>query len=89
MVGIPKAHPEHSLHIDVQNADLRDGPLDARHRLKEAPSKNYVRRTEWNVRDCDGTMVFSIVARHTGRSRKTVDLAWKHGRSCLQIAAQV
>ena len=37
-----------------------DGPIDARYQLKETPSANYTQRTEWNVRDSDGTVVFSI-----------------------------
>jgi len=39
-----------------------DGPIDSRHRLKETPSGDYVERTEWNVRDSDGTVVLSIAA---------------------------
>jgi len=37
-----------------------DGPIDRRYQLKETPSIGYVQRTEWNVRDSDGTVVFSI-----------------------------
>ena len=36
------------------------GPIDARYQLKETPSSNYLQRTEWNVRDSDGTVMFSI-----------------------------
>ncbi len=34
-----------------------DGPLKEIYPLKETPSKNYAQRTEWNVRDSDGTLV--------------------------------
>ncbi len=65
-----------------------DGPIDARYRSQETPSENYVQRTEWNVRDSDGTVVFSIAAALTGGSTKTVELAKKHGRPCLHLSEQ-
>jgi hypothetical protein len=34
-----------------------DGPIDPRYSLRETPSADAVQRTEWNVRDSDGTMV--------------------------------
>ena len=34
-----------------------DGPLDPRYPLRETPSAHYAQRTEWNVRDSDGTLV--------------------------------
>ncbi|MCF7788694.1 MAG: putative molybdenum carrier protein [Prosthecobacter sp.] len=37
-----------------------DGPIDAKYELTETPSSNYLQRTEWNVRDTDGTIVFTI-----------------------------
>jgi len=37
-----------------------DSPIDVRYRLKETPSSNYTQRREWNVRDSDGTVVFSL-----------------------------
>lgn len=43
-----------------------DGPIDGRYQLQETPSSSYVERTEWNVRDSDGTVVFSIAAVLTG-----------------------
>src|SRR6478735_3602017 len=52
-----------------------DGPIDNGYRLQETPSANYVQRTEWNVRDSDSTVIFSIGETLTGGSKKTVDLA--------------
>lgn len=56
-----------------------DGPLPARYPLRETPSASYPERTEWNVRDSDGTLVL-----HRGRLRGgtslTVRLARKQGR---------
>jgi hypothetical protein len=63
-----------------------DGTIDARYLLKETPSSGYVQRTEWNVRDSDGTVVFSIAPVLTGGSKKTVDLAHKHGKPVLHLA---
>jgi hypothetical protein len=62
-----------------------DGPIDPRYQLKETPSSDYSQRTEWNVRDSDGTVVFSIKPMLTGGSKKTVDLARKHGKPVLHI----
>jgi hypothetical protein len=37
-----------------------DGTIDPRCNLQETPSGDYIQRTEWNARDSDGTVVFSI-----------------------------
>jgi len=34
-----------------------DGRIDERYPLEETPQRNYVQRTEWNVRDSDGTLI--------------------------------
>lgn len=64
-----------------------DGPLDARYQLNETPSANYLQRTEWNVRDSDGTVVFSIAEHLTGGSLKTLELAIKHRKPHLHLSA--
>ena len=63
-----------------------DGPIDDRYELTEMPSAGYVQRTEWNARDSDGTVIFSIGEALTGGSKKTVDLAPKHGKPLLQLS---
>src|SRR5690242_16007377 len=63
-----------------------DGPIDQRYQLKETPSSGNVQRTEWNARDSDGTVVFSIAPELTGGSKKTVFLAHKHGKPVLRIS---
>jgi hypothetical protein len=65
-----------------------DGPTHNRYELKETPSSNYAQRTEWNVRDSDGTVVFSIAAKLTGGSKKTVKLARKRRKPCLHLSAR-
>jgi hypothetical protein len=62
-----------------------DGPIDARYPLQETPSANHVQRTEWNARDSDGTVVFSIGEVLTGGCKETVDLARKHGKPVLHL----
>jgi len=63
-----------------------DGPIDSRYPLKETPSRSYVQRTEWNVRDSDGTVVFSIAPVLTGGSKKTIFLAHLHGKPVLRVS---
>jgi hypothetical protein len=36
-----------------------DGPIDETYPLSETPSEDYAQRTEWNVRDSDGTLVLN------------------------------
>ena len=65
-----------------------DGPISPRYNLKETTSSSYVQRTEWNVRDSDGTVVFSIVPTLTGGSKKTVVFAEKHRRPVIHISSK-
>jgi hypothetical protein len=44
-----------------------------------------VQRTEWNVRDTGGTVIFSIGQNLSGGSRKTLELTEKHNKPCLHI----
>jgi hypothetical protein len=64
-----------------------DGALDGRYQLQETPSANYLQRTEWNVRDSDGTVVFSIGEHLTGGSLRTLELAIKHRKPHLHLSA--
>ena len=36
-----------------------DGTIESRYPLRETPSEDYAQRTEWNVRDSDGTLVIT------------------------------
>lgn len=49
-------------------------------------SDSYLQRTEWNVRDTDGTVVFTLGAEETGGSLKTQGFARKRGKPCVHIA---
>jgi hypothetical protein len=63
-----------------------DGPIDAKYDLIETPSANYLQRTEWNVRDSDGTVVFTMAKEITGGSMRTIDFAKKHNKPCLHVS---
>jgi hypothetical protein len=62
-----------------------DGPIPAKYSLTETPPADYPQRTEWNVRDSDGTVVFTFSKEQTGGSLKTVGFAKKHGKPCIHI----
>jgi hypothetical protein len=54
--------------------------------LAETPSPNYAERTEWNVRDSDGTLVLMPAAhRLTQGTAMTVDLARRLGRPVVVL----
>jgi hypothetical protein len=64
-----------------------DGPIDPKYPLKETPSASYIQRTEWNVRDSDATVLFSIGPTLSGGSKKTVEFARVHKKRCLHLCA--
>ncbi len=63
-----------------------DGPIDWRYRLKETPSPAYAQRTEWNVRDSDGTVIFSVGPEVFGGSRLTIEFAQQHRKPWILIS---
>lgn len=63
-----------------------EGPIPSRYMLTEPPSSSYLQRTEWNVRDSDGTVVFPIASDATGGSLKTVQFARKHGKPFIHLS---
>ncbi len=65
-----------------------DGAIGSAYELKETPDTAYPQRTEWNVRDSDGTVIFTIAPTLTGGSALTRDLAVKHGKPCLHLAQE-
>jgi len=62
-----------------------DGRIDARYQLRETPRAAYIQRTEWNVRDSDGTVVFSMGPALQGGSREPVLLARRQGNPLLRV----
>ena len=61
-----------------------DGPIDGRYPLQETPTPDYMQRTDWNVRDSDGTL---IVAHRplSGGTAITERFAQRRGRPCLVV----
>ena len=64
------------------------GVIPPQYQLRETPSEEYIQRTEWNVRDSDGTVVFSIGARLSGGSNDTIAMAGEHRKPTLHISRE-
>ncbi|MCX8156706.1 MAG: putative molybdenum carrier protein [Verrucomicrobiae bacterium] len=64
-----------------------DGRLEDCYRLQETPSPAYAQRTEWNVRDSDGTVIFTCHAELSGGTLFTWECARKLGRPVLVLVA--
>lgn len=62
-----------------------DGVIANCYQLRETPSREYLQRTEWNVRDSDGTLVFSGTAKATGGTLRTVQFARAHAKPVLVL----
>jgi hypothetical protein len=62
-----------------------DGPIDQAYRLIETPSRNYLERTEWNVRDSDATAIFTLHQDLSGGSLRTAGFAARLGRPWIHL----
>jgi len=62
-----------------------DGTIDRRYNLVETHSEDYSQRTEWNVRDSDGTAVLSIRRELRGGSLLTVELAARYNKPVIHL----
>lgn len=65
--------------------NVDDGPLNTNYLLKETPSEENLERTEWNVRDADASVVFTLAAKAAGGSQKTISLARKLKKPYLHL----
>ena len=90
--GADRAALDIALRFDIPHSGwcpagrrAEDGPLSTRYRLKETPSRDYAQRTRWNVRDSDGTVVFTFDPEATGGSKLTLDYAGNIGKPHLHI----
>lgn len=63
-----------------------DGPIPPCYALCETPARKYSQRTEWNIRDSDATLVFSIDQRPQGGTRLTLELAKELGKPVLHLS---
>ena len=64
-----------------------DGPIPERYPLTETPRRDYAERTEWNVRDSDGTLVL-VSGKASGGTALTIALTEKLGRPCIAVAPE-
>lgn len=56
-----------------------DGSIPSKYPLRETAARTYAVRTEWNVRDSDGTLILVLNEISSG-TRLTVDAAKSHGK---------
>ncbi len=61
-----------------------DGPLADFYPLRETPTARYPERTEWNVRDTDGTLLLTF-GKPIGGTDLTVRMVKKHRRPSLRL----
>lgn len=62
-----------------------EGVLPERYALLETPTSSYLQRTEWNVRDSDATLVFTLNDKLGGGSKRTLEFADKLGKPWLHV----
>lgn len=66
---------------------VHDGELDSRYELlKETTDSHYRESKEWNVRDSDATVVFTLEPELHGHALKAHKIAIAAGKPCLHIA---
>ena len=87
--GVDRAALDTALKLEIpcggwcpKDRRAEDGVLDVMYPLLETPLQRYSQRTEWNVRDSDGTLVL-YQEFLTGGSAYTVELAKKYERPLL------
>ena len=62
--------------------------IGGQYQLVETPSASYLQRTEWNVRDSDATVIFTISSQLSGGSKRTAEFATKHCKPWIHLARQ-
>jgi len=67
-----------------QGRDAEDGRIPERYPLRETRERTHHVRTERNVADSDGTLIFNL-GELQGGTALTRDYAQKHGRPCLIV----
>jgi hypothetical protein len=91
--GVDRAGLELALELKIPHGGwcparrwAEDGPIEGRFELRETPSMDPAQRTEWNVRDADATVMFSIALVLTGGSAATVHVAQQFHKPYLHLA---
>jgi hypothetical protein len=57
-----------------------------RYPLRETPGADPAQRTEWNIRDSDGTLIVTLARRMSGGTLLTAGLARRLARPLLHLA---
>jgi len=66
-----------------------DGKIADRYQLRETQGTQYAQRTEWNVRDSDGSVVFTIDPHLRGGSKRTVEFAREYRKPRLHLSRTI
>jgi hypothetical protein len=63
-----------------------DGAIASQYDLRETPSRSYSQRTEWNVRDSDATVAFTIALQLSGGTALAIQCAKRLGKPSLHLS---
>ena len=63
-----------------------DGTISSRYSLQETPASGYIVRTEWNVRDSDATVIFTLKPVASGGSLATIRFAEIHKKPWIHLS---
>lgn len=69
-----------------QGRRAEDGVIDPRYQLDETPTEAYPVRTKWNVRDSDGTVIFTLAPELIGGSKLTAKFAREFGKPWVHLS---
>lgn len=72
-----------------QGRRAEDGSIESRYALRETPLTKYAQRTEWNIRDADGTVLITLNPRLVGESKHVLELARRHKKPLLRLSRTV
>lgn len=62
-----------------------DGLLPEWYPVLETPSRDWLQRTEWNVRDTDATLILAPSETLEGGTKRTYEIAEAYGRPCVAL----
>jgi hypothetical protein len=89
--GVDRAALEFALKFNISHGGwipkgriAEDGPLPEKYQLPEMPTSSYPKRTEQNVIDSDGTLIFSR-GKPTGGTEYTRNMVLKHKKQLVHI----
>lgn len=89
--GVDRAALEFALKFNIPHGGwipkgrlAEDGPLPEKYQLQEMPTSSYPKRTEQNVIDSDGTVIFSR-GKPTGGTDYTRKMVLKHKKQLVHI----